>query len=261
MVGRVTQVYGLVGNGSTRPLFAGLEGGNVWDAIIKTKDNPQGVLAVVNEAIAYRLAIEVEIPMPASGIAVIDSETDTQGLLSESSWGHCFYSERVEKAAIAIPSSLSNMCDALLFAKIILFDHLIYNKDRNRGNLLVTMRKGRKKLYVIDHTHVFKNQTIWDANCLRRGMNESDYRDTSIMDSNGYEGFTENARIDLDLLREAARVFETRYTASVIESAIDGIPDDWTVEQQNVSALKEYPTYRVKHIDDICIMIDEWMRR
>ena len=74
------QIYGLVGNGSTDPLFAGLEDGRVWDAVIKTKENPQGVLALANEIVAYKLAIAADIPMPVSGIAVIDSETDGQGL-------------------------------------------------------------------------------------------------------------------------------------------------------------------------------------
>lgn len=255
------QIYGLVGNGSTDPLFAGLEDGRVWDAVIKTKENPQGVLALANEIVAYKLAIAADIPMPVSGIAVIDSETDGQGLVTEASWGHCFYSERIDKAVIAIPSSLSSAYDPLLFARIILFDHLIYNKDRNPGNLLITMRKGIKKLYVIDHTHVFKNQTIWDAECLRRGMRENDYRDTAIMELNGYDGFTENARIDLDLLREAARVFETRYTSLVIGEAIEDIPSDWPVRSDDLCALKEYLEYRVHHIDEICNVVDKWIRR
>lgn len=261
MDNHVKQIYGLVGNGSTDPLYAGLEGGSVWDAVIKTKENPQGVLALANEIVAYKLAAAADIPMPASGIAIIDSETDGQGLVTEASWGHCFYSERIDKAVIAIPSSLSSVRDPLLFARIILFDHLIYNKDRNLGNLLITIRRGVKKLYVIDHTHVFKNQTIWDAGCLRRGILENDYQDTAIMELNGYVGFTENARIDLDLLREAARVFETRYTSLMIDEAIENKPNDWTVRQDDLCALKEYLEYRVRHIDEICNVVDEWIRR
>lgn len=255
------QVYGPIRNGSTEPFYAGLEGGDVRDALIKTKGNPQGVLALANEVVAYRLAVEAGIPMPTSGVAAIDAETDSQGLLTDADLGSCFYSQWIDKATIALPSSFSSVSDSLLFCKIILFDHLIYNKDRNLGNLLVTMRKGRKKLYVIDHTHVFKNQTIWDASCLRRGMAESDYLDIEIMEMNRYRGFTENAQISIDALRDASLVFRERYTSQLINEAIAGIPNDWAISRMNLEALGEYLMYRVKHIDDICVLVDEWIRR
>lgn len=75
------------------------------------------------------------------------------------------------------------------YEKILLFDHLIYNKDRNKGNLLIYFGKGDKLLYIIDHTHVFKNQTIWDQNCLRQGMIENDFKDLEILNENRYEFF------------------------------------------------------------------------
>lgn len=61
------------------------------------------------------------------------------------------------------------------YEEIILFDQLIYNKDRNKGNLFISTGKGAKLLYAIDHTHVFKNATIWDSICFRQGISDNDY--------------------------------------------------------------------------------------
>lgn len=72
------------------------------------------------------------------------------------------------------------------FIKILLFDHLIFNTDRNPGNLLVQYYKKNITLQVIDHSHVFINQAIWDANCLHRAMEEKDYFSTRILEDNNY---------------------------------------------------------------------------
>lgn len=65
-------------NGCTEPFLAVLNTGcDQIHAVIKTKNNVQGILSIVNEWISYKLAVALEIVMPESGIDKIDDNTDT----------------------------------------------------------------------------------------------------------------------------------------------------------------------------------------
>ncbi len=59
-------------------------------------------------------------------------------------------------------------------AKMHVFDALIYNSDRNQGNLLIT---SDWKLFMIDHSRTFKNLDIL------RGAQDLNYFSRSMMDS------------------------------------------------------------------------------
>lgn len=59
-------------------------------------------------------------------------------------------------------------------------------------------------LKVIDHTHVFINQTFWDANCLKRAMEENDLLDTKVLEYNSYlyEMFFRNFSVTKEMLEK-----------------------------------------------------------
>lgn len=258
----VKQIRGLVNNGSTRPMHAGLDSEKIPNALIKTKGNPQGTLALINEIICYHLALGVGIPMPQSGIAYVDETTiDLGNSVPEVSYGSCFYSEWISKATLPNRLTIAEVDDRGLFERIILFDHIIYNKDRNKGNLLITTSKGPKKLYAIDHTHVFKNQTIWDRFCLEQGMENNDYFDEDIIEQETYEIFFENSNLSLDSLLETAEELKRSFTDDLISHAINSVPDDWTIDSGDLVILRKYLEYRVSHIDDMCELISDWMKR
>lgn len=258
----VQQVRGEVGNGSTCPKHAGLDNEDVPNALIKTKGNPQGILALVNEIICYHLAIDAGIAMPKSGVALIDEDTDDlTGCLSRKDYGTCFFSQWIEKVSLPNKLTMSEVDNRGQFETIILFDHIIYNTDRNRGNLLITSKKGPKKLYVIDHSHVFKNQTIWDRYCLERGIEENDYKDETVFDANGYEMFTENATITQASLKEAAENLSRSLTQERVSCAINTVPADWPTQQENMLSLKKYLNYRISHLEEICEMISGKLKR
>ena len=73
-----------MGNGSTDPLLGELGGSISCKAVLKTKDNPQSLLALVNELICFRLARIINLPIPDSGVAIIDDRTtvESSGLLT-----------------------------------------------------------------------------------------------------------------------------------------------------------------------------------
>ena len=246
--------------GVTEPYVATLcYGEETFLAFIKTKDNPQGDRCLINELISYRLAKELDILMPVSGVAIINNETqDNTGsfeLLNNT--GSCFFSKQIYKANNLSKSTMYYIDNKDCYEKIMLFDHLIYNSDRNPGNIILPFKKGKKLLYTIDHTHVFKNQCIWDANSLRLGIKENDYLDTRIVEDNSsvYDLFLSDKHITKNSLFVVADEFLKKCSKKVVEYVLKDLPKDWLISQEELIALRDYILYRASHLKDMCQVI------
>lgn len=252
----VDKVLGKVGNGITEPLDAQLSSGE--RAIIKLFNNSQGNLVLVNEYISYRMCSQLEIPIPEAGIGIINENTELciDNLVSSENYGYCFFSKRIDKVTIINRGIIPRITNKDDFYKIILFDHLVYNKDRNRGNLLVTSGKDIK-LYAIDHSHVFKNQTIWDKNCLQTGMKSDDFKDLDIIQSNEeiYNCFWEYFNKDSEILFRMANEFKTKLGYMDLDIFLSELPEQWQIPDEDAQALKNYLVYRLNHIEEICKLI------
>ncbi len=250
-------------NGCTEPFLAILNtGGEKIHAVIKTKGNIQGILTLINELVSYKLANAIGILMPDSGVATIDNQTMLEeNILTDDDFGSCFYSKYIERASILNENIMDCISNKEAYEEIILFDHLTYNKDRNKGNLLISTGKGAKLLYAIDHTHVFKNATIWDSICFRQGISLNDYMDVGILEANGYGLFIRNKTINKDSLLRIAEKFKQVITKQLLDDIINSIPDDWKIPDKDLEALKIYLLYRVEHMNEMCEMIanyKEW---
>lgn len=251
-----------IGNGTTEPKFAVTD--DDTQVIIKTFNGPQGNLVLFNEYFCYRLAILLDIKMPISGICYIDGSTkiynDDMGNHNE---GFGFYSTYLNKVAPLIQTIVPFIQNKEDFYKILLFDHLIYNTDRNAGNLLVQYYKSNITLQVIDHTHVFINQTFWDANCLIRGMEDKDYHSTKIMEYNDYlyRMIMQVVPFKLDIAINYIPLFEKCITIKNMEQIINDIPDIWKPMDISLKTLIEYLQYRVSHLEDICITIRNYLNK
>lgn len=250
-------------NGCTEPFLAILNSGEekIY-AVIKTKDNIQGILTLINELVCYKLANAVGILMPDSGVAIIDDQTIMkENMLTNNDFGSCFYSKYIEKSTILNENIMEFISNKEAYEEIIIFDHLTYNKDRNRGNLLISTGKGAKLLYTIDHTHVFKNETIWDSICFRQGISDNDYLDINILKANGYGYFSRNKAINKANLLKTAEKFKQVITKELLDDSINSIPYDWKISSNDLDALKNYLIYRVEHLNEMCEMIanyKEW---
>ena len=250
-----------IGNGITEPKIASDD--NNTQLIIKTYHGPEGERVLFNEYLCYRLAILVDIPMPESGICLIDKDTIIYNdCVNEKQYGYGFYSTYVKSVPLMgtiIP--LLNNKD--VFYKLLLFDHIIFNADRNRGNLLVQYYKKDISLWVIDHSHVFINQAVWDANCLIRAMEEKDYYSTRILDDNSfiYEMFFQNMFVKKGDFERIKELFKNRITENRIVQYINDMPKEWLPPQKDMEALLRYILYRIDHIDDICITILNYVNR
>lgn len=87
---------------------------------------------------------------------------------------------------------------------------------------MVQYYKKNITLQVIDHSHVFTNQAIWDANCLYRAMEEKDYFSTRILEDNNYlyDMFFKSMSLNSECLENMAKSFKTLVTKSTLEHLI-----------------------------------------
>lgn len=243
-------------NGCTNPVKGRLDTNEI--VIVKLFNNEQGNLTLVNEYISHKLALALHLPVVKSGICFCDTSTiDDNKCISSNNYGFCFYSTYLEKSAplkLGIIRLLSNID---VFYSLLLFDHIVYNKDRNIYNLLTTYTKADISFRLIDHSHVFKNETLWDANCFKIGMAEFDINDTDILTSNFdmYSMFLQSMNFKKEKLYSAAKIFKETITSSMLHSIISEIPIEWNVKQRDSDALIEYLLYRIDNIISICDMI------
>lgn len=248
-------------NGATEPLRCMLD--NDVRAVIKVFNNVQGNLTLVNEYVCYQLALALNIPMPLSGICLCDDKTiDAQNDLCDKNYGYGFYSTYIEKNTILKAGIMKHVQNIDIFYKVVIFDHLIYNKDRNTANLLVEYSKQGRRISVIDHTHVFKNETIWDEHCFKIGVDENDYLDTDIMRSNYdiYQMFIQTMSIEYSRLLETAEEVQQILTDKILDTAIFSVLDEWKVSERDLSALKQYLIYRRGHLQDMCRVIYDYIQ-
>ena len=239
--------------GSTEPKFAILEDGT--QVVTKLYNGPEGNLVLFNEYLCYRLAILLDIPMPKSGVCILDSSTEIQDaeLATSHNYGKAFFSEYMPKVTKLLPTIISKVRNKEDFVKILLFDHVIFNADRNQGNLLVRFCKDDVSLKVIDHTHVFINQTFWDASCLKRAMEENDLLDTKVLEYNSYlyEMFFHNFSVKKEMLRKESLIFKSKIDRDTIVELVDIIPEEWKPKQKDIDELVNYILYRVDNLDVI----------
>lgn len=262
-VPKISQLCYNINLGSTEPKFAILDNGT--QAVVKLYNGPEGNLVLFNEYLCYRIAILLDIPMPKSGVCILDESSEIQdsNLTSSENYGKAFYSEYMPKVTKLVPSIIGKMRNKDDFVKILLLDHVIFNTDRNPGNLLVRFCKDDISLKVIDHTHVFINQALWDCNCLRRAMKENDLTDTKVLEYNSYlyEMFFQNFSISKEMLENESLLFKNKINRDTIMKIIECSPDEWKPKPRDIDELVEYILYRVNNLDVIISTIMTYHRK
>lgn len=261
MIKHVDSIEYPIPNGVTQPLRCILEDNT--RAVVKIFNNVQGNLTLVNEYICYKMAQKIDIPMPSAGLCMCDDSTmDLYNDINASNWGIGFYSTYIEKNTLLKMGIMRLVENIDIFYKIVIFDHLIYNKDRNIANLLVEYSNKRIYISVIDHSHVFKNQTIWDKYCFETGISDNDYNDIDIMQHNHeiYQMFYRTINIEFSKLISTAREVQSILTDDILEEIIMSVPSEWSVSTDNLLSLKKYLIYRRDHLIDMCSIIDTYIR-
>lgn len=260
---KISQLCYNMNLGSTEPKFAILEDGT--QVVTKLYNGPEGNLVLFNEYLCYRLAILLDIPMPRAEVCILDSSSEIQDetLADSHNYGKAFFSEYMPKVTKLLPTIIGKMRNKEDFVKILLFDHIIFNTDRNPGNLLVRFCKDDISLKVIDHTHVFINQTFWDANCLKRAMDENDLLNTKVLEYNTYlyQMFFQNFSVTKEMLEKESLLFKSRINRDIIVELIGCIPNEWKPKQKDLDELVSYILYRVDNLDVIISTIMTYYNR
>lgn len=245
-----------IGNGSTNPIVGSVSNNHF---VIKTNNNIQGNKVLINEYVCYLLALELELPVPNSGACTIGDDTyigsDVESMedFSDECYGLGFCSEYIENATVIGSEKMIKLTSNYkwLIPKLMLFDHLIYNKDRNKGNLLIKMGKHNRELILIDHSHTFNLETMWDSIQLRMKMESEDYRDEYIMEQNAYiySKLKKSMDIDMVVMHETIDYFKSKLNPEIIKNIIDKIPIEWEDNKEELETLKEYIIYRFNNLN------------
>ena len=252
------------GEFATDPVFCTLScGENSFDAIVKLFNNRQGNLSLVNELCTAQICQILGLSLPESGVCYVDQCTIvTEEVIkdlphfSSRNYGPAFYSY-YHPGGIPASSKLFARVDVQQLANMILLDHLVFNRDRHHGNLMFEVGKGFT-FFMIDHSHVFKNDCIWSGETFRRGIEENDYLDESIYEANRevYSKIMLYAHPNRRNFEDACKSFRDELTPQVIHSIISGIPMAWlTGIKMDVLMLETYINYRITHLEAITELI------
>ncbi|RXI55296.1 hypothetical protein DP122_05185 [Clostridium tetani] len=245
-----------IGNGATNPIMGVAE--NKY-YVVKTFNNIEGNKVLINELVSHYIAKKLELPIPKAQVCLVDKNTIIDKNVSdmedftEECYGIGFCSEYIEKSTVISSPKMIKLTNNYkwLIPKLMLFDHIVYNKDRNKGNLLLTTDKKEKKLMLIDHSHVFNLETIWDSITLKQKIEEKDYDDIHIMENNAYlySMFKNACKTDLLTINENINYFKKMLTIDFFKKVIEYIPEVWENNIIELESLSEYLIYRFNNID------------
>lgn len=250
------------GNGATNPLHGVI---NNTRYIVKLFNNCEGNKTLVNELVCYLIAKKLELPIPDAVLGIVDMNTKFEPSIfssedfNDSCYGIAFCSKLIYP--VSTISSKKMLLKApnhnWLIPKLMLFDHIIYNKDRNKGNLLMSLSKQDSNLYIIDHSHTFNMEALWNSHGLNQRINESDYNDSTIMEDNWYHysKFKECINIDMIEMQQTVQYFKDRLNSEFLQKIIDQIPIEWENDKEELKSLIGYIIYRIEHIDTYADLI------
>jgi hypothetical protein len=204
--------------------------------------------------------------MPDGGLAIIDDTTTVSCQLTtlQNLNGIGFYSVRLNNVTPGLYNTsrefIQKYCvNSEDFIPIILFDHLVYNYDRNNGNALFDLKY--KKLYIIDNSHCFYLGSIWDSIQLEKCIENEDFKHCKILENNKY--FYNNLISIYDLERnklyEKANLFKSIIKNEFLDEIFTKIPCEWGIESNDLETLKKYLKYRLSNLTQMCdIIFDYW---
>ncbi|MDU2282265.1 HipA family kinase [Clostridium paraputrificum] len=245
-----------IGNGITIPIHGTSNG---LHYIVKTFNNVEGNKTLINELVCYLIAKKLSLPIPDAKLGIIDKNTKIDENVSEledfseDCFGLAFCSTYLNPVTTISSSKMLKLSSNYkwLLPKLMLFDHLVYNKDRNKGNLLISLSKNNNQLFIIDHSHTFNLEAIWNSIGLEQKMQEFDIYDDRIMLGNWYHysKFKTVSNIDILTMKDTVNYFRENLSKDFFESLVDNIPEVWENDKEEIRALIKYLLYRFEHLD------------
>lgn len=247
---KAVSIVGPVPLGGTKPFLLIGEDGNQY--YTKFKENPESSRILINEYVCSQIAEIFDIPKAEN--VFIDATDIFIEVFGEEISNHI---EEMPKTGLHFGSlKLDSVypitsSDAILKAEnpeclpsILLYDHLIGNRDRqyNSGNILIS--ETPRKIFAIDHSEAFEIGPLWDATQLKHRISlpiepfdMGGYVYTKwiehIKDPHPFSAFFNNL---------------LRLTDDVLWNIIDKTPDEWLITNNEKQMLFRYLAFRRDNI-------------
>lgn len=256
--------------GATEPINCILDDNT--RAVVKYPNNNQGNLVLINEYLAYKIAEAINISTPSYGLCLLDensvsssefkSQQNSYNIIKKNNYGICFYSSFIPNLIPLRPTFARKISNPDGFQKMIIFDHLIYNRDRHNENVGICLDD--MKFYAIDHSHSFKNRLyettcIWEEKDFMNGIELKDYNSTDILESNKevYDTMWSTKAFNKKIALEQSYEIQKILTENFIRNIINSLPSSWSeqIKTTDLIALEKYINYRIIHLPDIINVI------
>lgn len=232
MVFHIDKVLYKLEVGATEPYLAMIKNQAV---IIKTFNNRFSNKVLINEFICLKLANIIGLTIPEGGIGIIDELTDLEDIKEDLAFegttinGKCFFSSEIYGTVFdGDESPIMNLVNNDEINTVILFDYLIYNDDRHEGNLLIDLKTSL--MYIIDHSHVFKDKHTWTSTSIKENIKNNDFKDTNIYIENYdavYRPFLMEKIITEDALKKASDKIKNAINDKILDDIFNEVPYEW----------------------------------
>lgn len=247
---KIIEIKSRIPNGCTNPYIAWCDDGNTY--VVKLPGNPEGKKALINEFVASKLCDILELPNLKYNLISVSANNYNSNMNEyvECIDGTAFGTVYDDNLLLVLnPKQIFEVINNNDAIKIIIFDLLIGNNDRNKGNLMID--SVTKKLTIIDHSHIFELETLWDAVQLERITNEK--FDVSKLNQYNYNNLIESVNYSQEMYKELYDFVNKikKVKKEQIIGIIDLIPADWNITNEEKNALVNYIYNRFQRIDEI----------
>ncbi len=231
--------------------------------VMKFLGNPEKKYPLIMESICHDLAVFLELPILKKELVKINFSDEIMGLnmLSESiekTSGYSF-SLLYDQHAVVVNDYrlILNSYNKFDFFKIMIFDLLVRNVDRNKGNLLYNHKY--KKIYMIDHTHCLIGPLFEDINIENKIGEEVKLDLLNSYSLDLYNSYKVIIYKDYpnEYLNEII-VFVEKIKQLTREKIIEIVKKTqmiWEISDHSVLSISEYIHDRVLKLDEILIVL------
>ena len=244
----ITRIIRQMPNGATKPYV--VECNNGIQYYCKFPGNPDGTRVLINEYVCASLAKLLKLPIPDFELVYWDSECELSKCITdiENTSGTTFCSRSIERAGVVPSNRVFNKAsnrDQLY--KILVFDLLIGNNDRNPGNILINLKNN--SIVMIDHSHVFIHEAIWDKISLKNDIDKGFVIDD--MNKYYFERLLETINwVNEDDIKNF-KMLINKVDKDIITKIVDSVPSDWNLNNEDKKMLIEFINYRFRHANEI----------
>ena len=254
----IESIKDIADSGITLPLRCYIKG--IGDTYVKYIGNPVGTQVLINEWIGACIADIIELPIPEYGICYISENDIYNSKIEEmdvTNTGKAFYTRALTKAVPVNRGLLRSVINRNV-ETILVYDHLVNNCDRHRGNVLCDLSCG-PKVVLIDNSTLFSDNYRYDSHILLEELKIDKIISGNIVSKNHeiYDMLIDSFGLNKELLISKADDAKKLLSNDLLDSIIKSIPQEWVEHEgrENVGLLLEQVCLRRDNMRAICEQI------